>query len=210
MFIDEGQNLLATLGGKRLLPIPPPAAPGPSLAAAALSTRASSGAAFSGPGLAPGTYGYLFSLLIDDFETPPSAEATVTWAGPGLGEVRIAIPTLPAGATGINVYGRTPAGEVMLARNALAQLTIGTFLDQGQALDGQAAVPANSAFKRSGSRVHRLDAPGIGGTLGNVKILYVPVSEVDDTTENAVFVHHPHDEFDPAWHAKPEYLDRMS
>ena len=171
MFFDEGQNVLATLGGKRLLPIPQPAAPAPVLAAGALATRAASSSQFLGPGLAPGTYGYQFSLLIDDFETAPGAEATVTWAGPGQGEVRVTIPSLPAGATGINVYGRTPAGETLLARNAVAQLTTGTFLDQGQALDGQAAVPANSAFKRGGGRVHRLHVPGTGGTPGNVKIM---------------------------------------
>src|SRR5581483_7826769 len=146
MFLDEGQNLLATLGGKRFIAIPSPAVPTPALAAAALSTQPVSGQAF-GPGLAPGTYGYLFSLLIDDFETAAGAEATVTWAGPGLGEVRITLPGLPAEASGINIYGRTPAGEVLLARDVHGQLASGTFLDQGQALDGQAAVPANSVYK---------------------------------------------------------------
>jgi len=171
MFIDEGQNLLATLGGKRYAAIPAPAAPTPALAAAALSTRPSSAAQFFGPGLAAGVYGYRFSLLLDDVETQAGPEATVTWAGPALGEVAIALPALPAGATGLNLYGRTAGGEVLLARNAGSQLAAGTFIDQGQAMDGQGLVPANSLFKRGGGRVHRIHVPGTGGTPGNVKLL---------------------------------------
>ncbi|MFI5267730.1 MAG: hypothetical protein ACHQ7M_10180 [Chloroflexota bacterium] len=171
MFLDEGQNVLTTWGGKRYVPIPLPTAPVPALAAAALSTRAVSGAQFFGPGLAPGTYGYLFSLLWDDFESAPGAEATVIWAGPGLGEVRVTMPTLPAGASGINVYGRTAGSEVLLARNAAGQLTTSTFLDQGQPLDGQAQVPVNSVYKRGAGRIHRIHVPGSGGTPGAAKVL---------------------------------------
>jgi len=171
MFFDDGQHLLATFGGRRCMAIPAPAAPVPVVAAAALASRPVSAAQYFGPGLAPGTYGYRFSLLIDDFETQTGAESTVVWAGPGLGEVAITLPTLPAGATGVNVYGRTAGSEVLLARAATGQLAGATFLDQGQAADGQAQVPANSVFKRGGGRVHRLHVPGAGGTLGNVKIL---------------------------------------
>jgi hypothetical protein len=171
MFIDDGQNALATEGGKRYVPIPLPAAPAPTPAAAALSTQAPSSPQFFGPGLAAGTYGYKLSLLWEDFESPAGAEATVNWAGPGLGEVRISLPALPAGCTGLNIYGRTPAGEVLLARNVSGQLSGATFVDQGQALDGQAAVPANSVYKRGGGRIHRIQVPGSGGTPGAVKVL---------------------------------------
>jgi len=171
MFLDEGQNALTTWGGKRYVPIPLPSAPLPALSAAALSTHAVSAAQFFGPGLAPGTYGYLFSLLWDDFEGAPGAETTVAWAGPGLGEVRLVLPTLPAGATGINVYGRAAGAEVLLARNVAGQLSSGTFLDQGQAPDGQAPVPANSVYKRGPGRIHRIHVPGTGGTPGAVKVL---------------------------------------
>jgi hypothetical protein len=171
MFLDEGHNALATLGGKRYVPLPLPGAPTPVLSAAALSTKAPSAAQFFGPGLAPGTYGYQFSLLWDDFEGAPGSEATVVWAGPGQGEVRITLPVLAAGVTGVNVYGRTPSGETLLARAVAGQLAAGTFLDQGQALDGQAAVPANSAFKHGAGRAHRIHVPGSGGAPGAVKIL---------------------------------------
>ena len=60
---------------------------------------------------------------------------------------------------------------MLLGRNAAGQLAAGTFLDQGQALDGQAQVPANSVFKRGPSRVHRIHVPGSGGTPGAVKVL---------------------------------------
>lgn len=83
----------------------------------------------------------------------------------------ITLPPLPSGATAINLYGRTAAAEVLLARKLAGQLSAVTFVDQGQALDGQAQVPANSVFKRGGGRVHRLHVPGTGGTPGNVKIL---------------------------------------
>src|SRR5579862_8357215 len=119
MFLDEGQNALTTWGGKRYVPIPLPAAPTPVLAAAALSTQPVSSSQFFGPGLAAGTYGYRFSLLWDDFESAAGAEATVTWAGPGLGEVRITLPALPAGASGLCVYGRAAGGETLLARNVI-------------------------------------------------------------------------------------------
>jgi len=171
MFLDEGQNLLTTWGGKRYVAIPAPAAPTPVAAAAALGTRPSSAASFFGPGLAPGTYGYRLALLLDDFESQPGPEATVTWAGPGSGEVSISLPALPAGATGLNLYGRTAGSELLLARNVVGQLTAGTFVDQGQPLDGQAQVPANSVYKRGGGRVHRLHVPGTGGTPGNVKVV---------------------------------------
>jgi hypothetical protein len=171
MHLDEGQNALTSYGGKRYVPIPLPAASAPTLAAAALSTKGPSNARFFGPGLSPGTYGYQFSLLWEDFEGAPGAESTVTWSGPGPGEVRITLPALPEGATGINVYGRTAGAEVLLARNAASQLSAATFVDQGQALDGRAAVPANSVFKRGGGRVHRIHVPGTGATPGNVKIL---------------------------------------
>lgn len=171
MFIDEGQNALATEGGKHYVPIPLPGAPAPVLASAALSTQAPSSSQFFGPGLAAGTYGYKFSLLWDDFEGAAGAEATVAWAGPGQGEVRITLPALPAGCTGINIYGRTPLGEVLLARNAGGHLSGSTFVDQGQALDGQAAVPANSVYKRGAGRIHRIHVPGSGGTPGAVKVL---------------------------------------
>lgn len=171
MFIDQGQNLLATFGGAQTLPIPMPAAPTPVLTAAALATRPVSSAGFFGPGLAAGSYAYRFSLLMGSFESPPGPEAAVTWAGPGLGEVAITLPALPAGASGINVYGRTAGSEVLLARAAAGQLTAATFLDQGQPLDGQAQAPANSVFKRGGGRLHRLHVPGTGGTPGNVKIM---------------------------------------
>lgn len=48
------------------------------------------------------------------------------------------------------------------------------------------------------------------GIFGLGEKLYVPVSAVDDTTEDAVFVAKPKDDFDDAWHQKPEYLDRLS
>jgi hypothetical protein len=171
MFLDEGQNALTTWGGKRYVPLPLPTPPVPVLAAAALSTQAVSASQLFGPGLPPGTYGYLFSLLWDDFESAPGGQATVVWAGPGLGEVRVAIPTLPPGASGINIYGRTAGSEILLARNATGQLEPGTFVDQGQALDGQAQVPASSAYKRGAGRVHRIHVPGSGGTPGAVKVL---------------------------------------
>jgi len=171
MYLDEGQNTLATLGGKRYVPIPLPAAPVPAIAAAALSTHSPASAQFFGPGLAPGTYGYQFSLLWEDFEGAASAEAIVSWAGPGLGEGRITLPVLAPGVTAINVYGRASGAEVLLARAAAGQLSAATFVDQGQALDGQAPVPANSIFKRGAGRVHRIHVPGTGGTPGNVKML---------------------------------------
>jgi hypothetical protein len=171
MYLDEGQQALTTIGGKRYVPLPLPVPAAPGLAAAALGTRAASSSQFLGAGLAPGTYGYLLSYMWEDFEGPAGAEATTTWGGPGQGEVRITLPALPAGVTGVNVYGRTPAGETLLARDAAGQLSAGTFLDQGQPLDGQAPVPANSAFKRGGSRLHRIHVPGTGGTPGPVKVL---------------------------------------
>src|SRR5689334_14318181 len=99
MFFDDGQHALTTYGGRRYVPIPLPAAPTPVLAAVALSSQPASSAQAFGPGLAPGTYGYLFSLLWDGFEGAPGAEATVTWAGPGPGEVGITLPVLPAGVS---------------------------------------------------------------------------------------------------------------
>jgi hypothetical protein len=48
------------------------------------------------------------------------------------------------------------------------------------------------------------------GFLGLGEKLYVPVSAVDDTTEDAVFVAQPKDEFADTWRHKPEYLDRLS
>ncbi|MBV8084231.1 MAG: DUF2171 domain-containing protein [Chloroflexi bacterium] len=98
----------------------------------------------------------------------------------------------------------------------------------GRILPGQDLCDVNGDKVGTVSHVFRRDDALLGGTdvgdrwiyedvieaktgfLGLGEKLYVPVSEVDDTTENAVFVHHPHDEFDPAWHEKPEYLDRMS
>jgi hypothetical protein len=48
------------------------------------------------------------------------------------------------------------------------------------------------------------------GILGLGERLYVPVSAIDDTTENAVFVDKPRDQFDEAWHHKPEYLNQLN
>ena len=48
------------------------------------------------------------------------------------------------------------------------------------------------------------------GLFGLGEKLYVPVSAVDDTTENAVFVAKPRDEFEDTWHHKPEYLDKLN
>ena len=171
MFLDEGQNALATFGGKRYVPAPLPVPAAPALAAGALSNRAVSSAQFLGGGLAAGTYGYVLSYMWEEFEGPAGSEATVSWAGPSLGEVRLTLPALPAGVTGVNVYGRTPSGETLLARNAAGQLSAATFLDQGQPLDPQLPPPANCVFKRGGGRIHRIHVPGTGGTPGAVKVL---------------------------------------
>jgi hypothetical protein len=48
------------------------------------------------------------------------------------------------------------------------------------------------------------------GILGLGEKLYVPVSAVDDATEDAVFVAKPKDAFDGAWRRKPEYLDKLN
>lgn len=48
------------------------------------------------------------------------------------------------------------------------------------------------------------------GILGLGEKLYVPVSAVDDATEDAVFVAKPRGAFDDAWHSKPEYLEKLS
>jgi len=48
------------------------------------------------------------------------------------------------------------------------------------------------------------------GLFGMGEKLYVPVSAVDDATEDAVFVAKPKDSFEEAWHRKPEYLDRLN
>jgi hypothetical protein len=48
------------------------------------------------------------------------------------------------------------------------------------------------------------------GILGLGEKLYVPVSAVDDATEDAVFVAKPKDAFDEAWRRKPEYLDKLN
>lgn len=176
MFIDEGQQALVSYGGRKTVFIPGPGvAPAPVLAAVALSTKPAGTAAYLGPGLAAGTYGYLFSWQCEDWEYPVSAEAQVTWNGPGLGEVRVTIPVLAPGATDINLYGRAVGAEVMLQRHLVAGvqgqvLAPLTFVDQGQAVDGQLQVAANTYYKRGGGRVHRLHVPGGGGALGNVTI----------------------------------------
>src|SRR5579883_1338985 len=171
MYLDEGQQALITYGGKRYAPAPLRVPAAPTLAATALTSQAVSSSQFLGPGLGTATYGYRLSYMWEDVEGPAGPEATVAWAGPGQGEVRITLPILPAGVTGVNIYGRTASGETLLARNAVGQLSPSTFLDQGQALDPQLPVPANSVFKRGGSRLHRIHVPGTGGTPGAVKVL---------------------------------------
>lgn len=47
------------------------------------------------------------------------------------------------------------------------------------------------------------------GLLGLGQKLYVPVVAVSDTTEAAVFVAAPKDEFDPTWREKPENLEQL-
>src|SRR5579862_6616922 len=48
------------------------------------------------------------------------------------------------------------------------------------------------------------------GFFGLGEKLYVPVSAVDDATEDAVFVAKPKDAFEDDWRRKPEYLDKLS
>lgn len=47
------------------------------------------------------------------------------------------------------------------------------------------------------------------GPLGLGQRYYIPISAIDDSTDGAVFVKSPMDEFDGAWRDKPEYLDRL-
>lgn len=68
----------------------------------------------------------------------------------------------------------------------------------------------DDAMMGNGEPVHEEVIEVKTGILGLGEKLYVPVSAVDDTTENAVFVAKPKNSFDDAWHSKPEYLDRLN
>jgi len=48
------------------------------------------------------------------------------------------------------------------------------------------------------------------GLFGLGQKLYVPVNAVNDTTEGAVFVAKPQEQFDDTWHRPPDYLDRLN
>lgn len=94
----------------------------------------------------------------------------------------------------------------------------------GRILPGQDLCDVNGDKVGSVNHVYREDEAMLGagqpvhdevievktGIFGLGEKLYVPVSAVDDTTENAVFVAKPKDEFEPAWHEKPDYLDRLN
>jgi hypothetical protein len=95
----------------------------------------------------------------------------------------------------------------------------------GRILPGQDLCDVNGDKVGSVAHVYREDASMLGdghesvydevievktGLFGLGEKLYVPVSAVDDTTENAVFVTQAKDEFADAWHRKPDYLDRLN
>ncbi len=94
----------------------------------------------------------------------------------------------------------------------------------GRILPGQDLCDANGDKVGSVNHVYREDDAMMGegqpmheevievktGILGLGEKLYVPVSAVDDTTENAVFVAKPREQFEEAWHHKPEYLDQLN
>ena len=94
----------------------------------------------------------------------------------------------------------------------------------GRIFPGQDLCDVNGEKVGSVNRVYREDDAMMGagqpvheevievktGIFGLGEKLYVPVSAVDDATEDAVFVAKPRDAFEDDWHNKPEYLDRLS
>ena len=95
----------------------------------------------------------------------------------------------------------------------------------GRILPGQDLCDMNGDKVGSVAHVYREDVSMLGegqagsydevievktGFLGMGEKLYVPVSAVDDATENAVFVGKPRDEFADNWRHKPDYLDRLN
>ncbi|HLQ33665.1 MAG TPA: DUF2171 domain-containing protein [Chloroflexota bacterium] len=94
----------------------------------------------------------------------------------------------------------------------------------GRILPGQDVCDVNGDKVGSVAHVYREDEAMMGtsepvheevievktGIFGLGEKLYVPVTAVDDTTENAVFVAKPRDQFEDAWHEKPEYLDKLN
>lgn len=60
--------------------------------------------------LAASTYGYTITAYNEYGETTVSPEVTQATTG-STGAVLVTLPTFPAGATGLIVYGRTPGGE---------------------------------------------------------------------------------------------------
>ncbi len=48
------------------------------------------------------------------------------------------------------------------------------------------------------------------GLFGLGERLYVPVNAVDDTIDDAVFVHKARHEFEDEWRHKPDYLDELN
>ena len=95
----------------------------------------------------------------------------------------------------------------------------------GRILPGQDLCDVNGDKVGSVTRVFREDDSMLGdghqttydeiievktGFFGLGEKLYVPVSAVDDATDQAVFVGKPKTEFADTWHQKPEYLHRLN
>jgi len=94
----------------------------------------------------------------------------------------------------------------------------------GRIVPGQDLCDINGDKVGRVARVYREDAAMLGharpehdeiievktGLFGLGEKLYVPVDEVDDAIENAVFVHKSRDQFDPAWYQRPDHLDRLN
>ena len=95
----------------------------------------------------------------------------------------------------------------------------------GRIVPGQDLCDVNGDKVGSVAHVYREDVSVLGdrheavydevievktGLFGLGDKLYVPVSAVDDATENAVFVGKPREAFEDAWRRKPDYLDRLN
>ncbi|MDE3077506.1 MAG: DUF2171 domain-containing protein [Chloroflexota bacterium] len=47
------------------------------------------------------------------------------------------------------------------------------------------------------------------GPLGLGQRYYIPVTAIDDSTEGALFVNCPAEDFDGSWREKPQHLDKL-